>query len=317
MTIFNFLMIGSYWVFTSGAVFITGALILKILITGPSGADSCIHSSTNRPLGESSITLLFSIAIITLLFNVIHVIVHCSIMTETPLAEVFSILPLFLLKTKYGIFSLTRIILTLLMALTMSLYVFYRNAKWPALTGVFFSILLIATLAISGHQGTKGYLSIPFFLDVIHTAAISIWIGGIFLICCSYADLMKRSEQEINHICLKVANRFSRIATLCVTVIVVSGLVLSFYNVKNWAALITTDYGIVLSIKISLVLLIILLGGLNKLLFIPGMQKTHDTNRSQFTSCSGKLHTTIRIEAILGLIILLTTGILTHLSPGE
>jgi putative copper resistance protein D len=182
---------------------------------------------------------------------------------------------------------------------------------------MFFSLLLIATLAMSGHQGTRGYLSIPFFLDVIHSIAISLWIGGIFLICCSYTDLLKRPEKEINDICLKVANRFSRIATLCVTAIIVSGVALSFYNVKNWAELITTDYGIVLAIKTSLVLFIVLLGGLNKLLFIPGMQKAHDMNRSQFTSCSGQLHTTIRIEAILGLFILLTTGILTHLSPGE
>jgi putative copper resistance protein D len=317
MTSLNLLMLGSYWVFISGAVFITGALTLKILITGPSGADSCIHSEKDRPLGESSITLLFTISIITLIFNVVHIIVHCSYMTETPLEEVFSILPMYLLKTRYGIISLIRLILSLLVTLTISFYAFSRKAQWPVLTGILFSLLLIATLAMSGHQGTRGYLSIPFFLDVIHTVAVSLWIGGIFYICCSYADLLKRPEKEINDICLKVANRFSRIATLCVAAIIVSGVVLSVYNVKNWAKLITTDYGIVLLIKISLVLLITLLGGLNKLLFIPGMQKAHTTNRSQFTSCSGKLHATIRIEAILGLIILLTTGILTHLSPGE
>ena len=155
-------MIGSYWLFLSGVFFIAGALTSRILITVPSGADACCQTGKNRTIGEAAVRVILIISIIALISNIIHVVLHCSVMTETPLSEIFSMLPLFLLKTRYGMFSLIRTVLMAMIVLVF-LYALKKDDKFTAITGIIFSFFLLVTLTMSGHQGTKGYLTFPFF----------------------------------------------------------------------------------------------------------------------------------------------------------
>ncbi len=309
-------MISLYWLFLSGTVFITGALSLKILVALPSGADACVQRGKNKTIGECTIPVIFFISLITLTFNIAHIILHCSVITDTPLQEVFSILPLFLLKTKYGMFSLMRTIvmaaIVLLLAFTLK-----RNDKRVIITGIALSLIFLVMLTMSGHQGTKGYLSIPFLLDMLHVIAISIWIGGLFSIYCCYSFFLKKSGSESWDIFLGLINRFSRIATLCVVTVIFSGVVLCIYNFNGFSSLVTTDYGIVLLIKILLVVPVTMLGAINKFSFIPQLNKTDGNDWAGSMSLRKKLDTTMTIEVFLGLLILLATSILTHLSPGE
>jgi putative copper export protein len=172
-------------------------------------------------------------------------------------------------------------------------------------------------LTMSGHQGTKGYLSIPFLIDILHVVAISIWMGGLFSIYCCYSFFLKKAGSESWDIFLEFINRFSRIATLCVAAVIVSGVVLCIYNFKGFSGLITTDYGVVLLIKIFLFVPIILFGAINKYSFIPQFNNSDVNDWTRLMSLRRKFDTTITIEVFLGLLILLATSILTHLSPGE
>jgi putative copper export protein len=316
MSYLNILMISFYWLFLSGTVFITGALVLKILITIPSGADACVQTGKNKTIGECTIPVIFFISLITLIFNIAHVILHCSVITETPLQEVFSVIPLFLLKTKYGMFSVMRTIVMATIVLVLA-FALKRNDKLVIITGIALSLMFLVMLTMSGHQGTKGYLSIPFLFDVLHVTAISIWIGGLFSLYCCYSFFLKKAGSESWGIFLELINRFSRIATLCVVTVIVSGIVLYIYNFKGFSGLVTTDYGIVLLIKILLVVPITLFGAINKFSFIPQLNKTDGNDWTGAMSLRRKLDTTMTIEVFLGLLILLATSILTHLSPGE
>ncbi len=316
MSYLNILMISFYWLFLSGTVFIAGALALKTLVAVPSGADACVQTGENKTVGECTIPVIFFISLITLIFNIAHVILHCSVITETPLLEVFSILPLFLLKTKYGIYSLMRTIVMAAIVLVLA-FELKRNDKPVMITGIAFSLIFLVMLTMSGHQGTKGYLSIPFLLDILHVVAISIWMGGLFSIYCCYSFFLKKAGSESWDIFLEFINRFSRIATLCVVAIIVSGTVIYLYNSKGFSDLVTTDYGIVLLIKILLFVLIILSGAINKFSLVPQLNKTDVNDWTRLMSLRRKLDTTMTIEVFLGLLILLATSILTHLSPGE
>jgi putative copper export protein len=316
MSYLNILMISFYWLFLSGTVFIAGALALKILIATPSGADACVQPGENKTIGECAIPVIFFISLITLIFNIAHVILHCSVITETPLLEVFSILPLFLLKTTYGMYSLMRTIVMAAIVLVLA-FAQKRNDKWVIITGIAFSLIFLVMLTMTGHQGTKGYLSIPFLLDILHIIAISIWIGGLFSIYCCYSFLLKQAGSESCSIFFEFMNRFSRIATLCVIAVIVSGVVLCIYNFKGFSGLITTDYGAALLIKILIFVLLILSGAINKFSLIPQLNKSDVNDWTRILSLRRKLDTTMTIEVFLGLLILLATSILTHLSPGE
>ena len=76
-----------------------------------------------------------------------------------------------------------------------------------------------------------------------------------------------------------------------------------------------TQYGIVLMTKIFLVCITMIIGGMNKFLIIPYMDKISPENNSEQLHQSRKLQNLVTIETGLGFLILLLTSILTHLSP--
>jgi putative copper export protein len=310
------LMIGSYWISLSGIVFMAGALTSRMYVTIPSGAYACTPGSNEKCLGRLASQFIFIVSVCTLLANVAHLILHCSVMTGTPLREVFSILPLFVMKTKYGVLSLLRNIV--LVAIMVVLFIGLKNDKiWVTISGILLSIILLVTLSMSGHQGTKGYTSIPFVLDVFHAIAITAWIGGIFYIRYCYSFFLKQADIKFWDIFLSLINRYSRLATISVAIVLITGVVLSFVNVENFKALTSSLYGRILLLKASSVFLIMLHGGANKMLFIPQLNSIDSTEWSQLTSIRRKLDVSMTIEVFLGLAILFATSILIHLSPGE
>ncbi len=309
-------MIGSYWIFLSGTIYLAGAFTARHFITGPSGAAMCLNPEKNMAYGTSAVPVILIVAICTLIANILHMIMHCSVMTETPLTEVWGVLPLFLLKTKYGMFSLMRTILLILSSAAI-----YCLIKWPGkwLRGICYSlvIVLLITLSMSGHQGTRGYASIPFFIDMLHILAISLWIGGIFFLYSNYACLCTRSDKEHWQTFMDMINRFSFMATLCVGVVVVSGLVLFFYEIKDPSEVFEMRYGSVLVIKTGLAVILMIVGGANKFFFIPGLMKTGQSDWKHICSLRNRLFKAMTLEVYLGLAILLTTSYLTHLSPDQ
>lgn len=310
-------MIGAYWLFLSGIVFITSALILRAIITIPSGADDCIPTGKNKTVREMVITIIFTISTVSLIANIIHVILHCSVMTGIPLSEIFSVLPLFLLKTRYGMFSLIRTILMAMIFLVLLFALKKNDNQFAATTGTVLSLLLLITIAMSGHQGTKGYSNLPFVLDVFHIFAIAVWVGGIFFIRSCYSFFLKTTERKFWDIFLLMINKLSMIAVACVVVIITTGTILTFYSTEDISQVITTIYGNILLTKIALALLMMMLGGINKFLLLPGMNNIDQGNWSSAISLRSKLNVTLTIEVILGASVLLATAILTHISPGE
>ena len=309
-----YLMILFYWLFLSGVVFLAGAYTSRVYVTGPSGLEVCFPGGRNKSFGEVVTKYIFLVAVLAILANAIHFILHCSIMTETPLNEVFSILPTFLTKTKYGRFTILR---TLFLAaiIVVSFVGVLKDQKWATLSGVILSLLLLVVIAMSGHQGVKGYMNFPFFLDALHLVAVSLWIGGIIFIRFFLSAFVKGAYLEFWRNLTTLTNRFSQLATYCVFIAAITGVLLSFVNVKGLTVLVDTPYGTVLLMKIVLVGIIVIIGGINKFSVIPSMNNMKAEENSEGLAHGRKLLNLVTIEASLGFVVLLLTSFLTHLSP--
>ena len=307
-------MILFYWLFLSGVIFLAGAYVSRVYVTGPSGAEVCFQGGMNKCFGETVVKYIFLISVLTLLANAIHFVMHCAIMTETSLKEVFSILPVFITKTKYGRFTILRtVLLTAIMA--VSFVSVLKDRKWTTVSGVVFSLLLLVVIAMSGHQGAKGYMNFPFFLDALHLVAVSWWIGGIIFIRFFLSAFVKGTLIEFWRNLTSLINRFSQLATYCVFIAALTGILLSYYNVKGFSVLMNTPYGIILLLKILLVGIIVIIGGMNKFFLIPYMNSIKVEDGSEGLAHGPKLLNLVTIEASLGFVVLLLTSLLTHLSP--
>jgi putative copper resistance protein D len=314
MDLLYFSMILFYWLFLCGVIFLAGAYGARVYVTGPSGAEICITGRTRTSLGQTVTRYIFLISILTLLVNAVHFILHCAVMTETPLQEIFSILPAFLTKTKYGRFTIVRSLLVAAIVV-MSFVGMRQDGKGAVFAGTGISLLLLVAIAMSGHQGVMGYMNFPFFLDVLHLVAVSLWIGGIFFVRFFLSGFAKGGYDQFWEQMKALINRYSRLATSCVFIVVLSGILLAQAKVANDAALLHTDYGIVLLVKMILVAIIVFIGATNKFYVIPAINRRALEDNQGATRLGRKLYTLVTIEASLGFLILLLTSLLTHLSP--
>lgn len=318
MTLSYLLMLLFYWVFLSCLGFVTGAFTLRILITTPLGTDTCLRKGSKMSLGTSAAYMIYYLSLAALIAHTIHLLFHAYVMTDTPLGEILSILPVYLTKTKYGKVALIRSVF-LAATVLAALYAAKRNSRGATVSGAILSLLVITTLSISGHQGVKGLLSVPFYLDLFHSIAAYIWVGGLFFIRLSYSFVLKMSCVELWDPFITLMNRFSKLATVCAFTVLILGAALGVFHAQgiNIGRITSNLYGQVLLFKLFNIGVLFILGGINKFIVLPMLNKTDRGNWARLLRLNERLVFLVTAEVFIGFVIFLTTGILTHLSPQD
>jgi copper transport protein len=117
------------------------------------------------------------------------------------------------------------------------------------------------SLAASGHASTAPprWLTRP--MVFLHGVGIAYWAGAL-------APLVTMARRPADRL-LAVLNRFSRLAVPVVGVLVLTGLVLAIVQLESFRALIATRYGIILSVKLALVIVLLGLAALNRFRLTP------------------------------------------------
>lgn len=95
----------------------------------------------------------------------------------------------------------------------------------------------------------------------VHLISASIWVGGSLFIGVVLAPLLKTispSVEERLGIMIRVGRKFNKIAIPSLIILIVTGLYNSKYVLSNPEVIFETNYGIILTIKIFLVLALII-----------------------------------------------------------
>jgi copper transport protein len=136
-------------------------------------------------------------------------------------------------------------------------------------------------LAASGHAATASpqWLTRPSLF--LHGVAAAYWIGAL----PPLATMARRRNDNLP----LILKRFSSLAVPLVVLLVLSGLPLSIIQLGSPSALIETPYGILLSIKLVLVILLLGLAGLNRFVCTPAVIANYKNTRlllgSVLTEC--------------------------------
>ena len=144
------------------------------------------------------------------------------------------------------------------------------------------------SLATSGHAATAApqWLTRP--SSFLHGVAAAYWIGAL----APLAAMARRRDNALP----RVLKQFSALAMPLVGLLVLTGLVLATIQLGSLRALIATQYGITLSIKLVLVALLLALAALNRFFLTPAVVADHENTRPLLGS--------IRLECVLVLCIL-------------
>jgi copper transport protein len=169
---------------------------------------------------------------------------------------------------------------------------------WPAfLLGLGFA----SGLSLSGHSAVDAGSSWKSQIaDWAHLSAACLWIGGLVQLAVVVWPLVPDARGN-------AFLAFSRLATVCVGVLLLAGVYLSILRLPELDDLWTTGYGQVLLVKIGLVSLAFAWGGVHKLLVLPAIRRNGGEGSRLRRSLVG--------ESMVGMAVLLVAAVLVNTSP--
>ena len=115
-------------------------------------------------------------------------------------------------------------------------------------------LALLATITVTGHAMSGDLVGLAVVTDLVHLSAVSVWLGGLALLL---GAVLWPTGGVGDGRAEAIATRFSDVAFGAVMVIVASGVVQAWRQLRSWDALVDTTYGRLLLVKVGFVVLMV------------------------------------------------------------
>lgn len=209
---------------------------------------------------------------------------------------------LLLTKTQFGHVWLVRLVLAAVL-----LGVWLLQEQSVGLSALL-AACLMGSLAGSGHAaaapGVEGDLHL--FADILHLLASGAWLGGLLPLWLLFRLMMRQPDQSLALAGQIATHRFSTVGLLSVGTLLATGLVNTWMLVGSPAALLGTDYGRLLLLKIALFIAMVAVASVNRLRLTPRLPGKVPVRR---------LGRNVLVEIGLGLAIIAIVSLLGTLPP--
>ncbi|MEW6344110.1 MAG: CopD family protein [Pseudomonadota bacterium] len=191
-----------------------------------------------------------------------------------------------------------------------------RAAWWLAAAGM---VIYVAGKAAASHAADAGDFTLREAVHVLHLGATALWAGSVI----AAAPLLWRwgvaasapaSIEPASRV--RFCTHLSHLATGALAVVIVTGI----YNATQDTAQLTAPllsvlYGRVLTLKLVFVTLAVLLGGYNRMIYLPRLQHTAADGGEAYRVAQRSFDRLLVVEAIVMLAVLSIAGVLGHMSP--
>lgn len=217
-----------------------------------------------------------------------------------------------LFNTRYGLLWMLRFILSLvLVGLLVNI-----GTKQQRRVAVAVAALLLLSISLGSHAASEGRPVLPVLGDWAHMAAASVWVGGLTHFAAGIWVAKRLRPDERKGLIALLISRFTILAVASVGLLGMTGLYLAWLRVGNLENLWGTVYGRVLLVKSAIVLPMLLLGAGNLLIVSP----RHRRPAGQPEDSQGLtrwFNRSVNTEAVLGVMLLLSVGLLTSIPPAQ
>lgn len=174
-----------------------------------------------------------------------------------------------------------------------------RRGKGPASSdapGVAFvagSIGLLSTFSVLSHGAVMGGWW-PLVSDLVHFLAAGTWAGGV--VALVLAPVWAPHDRDA---LLASVTKLSTMGLVAVIVLTVTGTLNGLLHVGDPVSFLASGYATALVVKVALVVVTVVLAALNRFSFLP---------RFRAGGSAGALRSSLRIEAVLLVAVLVATG---------
>lgn len=242
-----------------------GALLFRAVVAEPAARHAGWTRASASPARQVA-SLGLAMAVPT---GLIWVVLLTMRMSGLSLGDAFSAdgLGTVIGDTQFGQASAVRLLCSLILA---GCLVFDRIAllRWGALAA---ALGLVAGLAWTGHAGSTPDLlgEIHLAADILHLGAASAWVGGLLMLACMLVAARRQPAPNWRAYELEGVRRFSILGMVSVATLILSGLFSAWLLVGSWRGLVVTEYGLLLSVKLVLFVVMLALAAVNRLWLTP------------------------------------------------
>jgi putative copper resistance protein D len=249
---------------------------------------------------------LVTAAVVLVLADLGWLIYQSATMSGVGLPEAVGVVPSVLTQTHVGFAWSVAFggALVLLLTSVASHEGVLRNALlWLAV------IAVAAGKAALGHAADAGIASTAIAMQTLHVLVTGVW-GGLAL-SAGLAVLPALDTSTARGVLIRTAGQVSRVSLVAVAFVVLTG---AFNAVRgsggSFEAIDASTWGHVLTLKLALVALALVLGGLNRFSALPRLQRTASTMDAH------TFNNVMYLEALAMLGIFVAAAVLSHSIPG-
>lgn len=188
------------------------------------------------------------------------------------------------------------------------------------LAGLAASALLLLSPSLTGHAAASaGQYRLAVLSDWLHLVSGGFWVGGLFHLALALPPALSGlSAERRAHALGGVIPLFTRVAVPAVVLVFLAGLYNSWLHVGGWEALWASAYGRTLLVKLLLVLAMIVLGAVNNFHYGRKVKRLAGGREESAVEGVGRgFSRAVKLEAALGVLILLATAFLVFTTPGR
>jgi putative copper resistance protein D len=245
-------------------------------------------------------------------------VLTAAAMSDLSAAQVFGdgVLWTVLSQTVFGRDWLIRLVLACALAATLPSLLTQQNHKtrWIETAAAVLAAAFAGTLAWSGHAagGLGGEAVLHPAADVLHLIAAAAWVGALVPLIVLFAAAAGADDASLA-MARTATTRFSILGIVSVGTLLATGIVNTYYLAGSVPALLHTDYGRLLLIKIVLFLAMVAIAAVNRVRLTPQLlqQASIATSRDALR----QLRRNAATEASAGAIVIAIVAALGTMPP--
>lgn len=304
----------------ASTMLVSGVVFFLVFIAEPAFREADGNVRVPAAVRSRLVLFVWTGLILVLISGAAWLLLVASQMADLPAAEMFSDAAIWIVitRTDFGHDWVARLVLTGLLAVAFFPVpsTKFVESYWRRLFAVLLAAGIVGTLAWAGHaaagQGFDGTIHLA--ADTLHLIAAAAWVGALVPLALLLGAAARGSDLPSSAIAHKAVLRFSTLGIVSVSTLVVTGAVNSWMLVGSVAALIGTDYGRLLVVKIVLFLFMLAIASVNRVVLTPRLMRVQ-ASAAQLPLLR-QLRNNSLIEAAIGAMIVIIIGVLGTLPPG-
>ncbi|PLZ02207.1 hypothetical protein CY652_12645 [Burkholderia sp. WAC0059] len=288
-----------------------GMLAVRLMTSGIGGAAAGAGAPRwSRWQGGAALALACALAV--------YLWLQAAVMSGSPLAEAGSAVTAVLTESHFGLAWSVGCAGAAVMALGgfFSAGRAGRPGGSGATVTALGALVYAAGRAAESHAADTGDFTLREAVHVVHLGSTALWAGSVIV----SAVLLRRRETALSGGPQRAAfcSRLSQLATAALAIVAATGIYNAIQDTAHTVGpLLGEAYGRVLAAKLVLVCATVLLGGANRMVFLPRMQVAAASGDAALAQVQAqrRFGQLLAVEALAMLGVLIVAAVLGHTSP--